>query len=151
MSRGIFAAAAAALALAAGTAYAEVAEWDQKRVSAYAEELTVATRELKRALDDVAIQNFAQQNAMFKVKETVKNLDTAADSFAGAVKDGKGRDDTLARFKRVETLRRDAEVEGRSADIPESVFEKVFDVGSALMKLRPYFFDAKDPEGQGAE
>lgn len=150
MSRGIFVAAAAALALTAGVASAELAEWDQERAAKYAAELVVSTRELKRALDDVGIQNFAQQNAMYKVKDTVKLLDSAADGLARSLKDGKGRDETLPRFRRIETLRRDAEVEGRSADIPDSVFAKVIDVGSALLKLRPYYFAEGDPEGEGA-
>jgi hypothetical protein len=139
MFRGIVAAAVAAFAITAGAASAELAKWEQERVAKYAEELTVATNDLKKALDAVGIQNFAQQNAMYQVKDTVKMMHSAAGGLAEALKNGKGRDETLPRFKRVQTLRRDAEEEGRSADIPESVFEKVFAVGSALIQLRPYY------------
>jgi hypothetical protein len=136
---GFVAAGVAACWLVAGAASAELATWEQERVTKYAEELVVATGELRRALDGVGIQNFAQQNAMYQVKDTVKMLDTAAKGLSSALKDGKGREETMPRFKRLQSLRRDAEVEGRSADIPESVFQKVFAAGNALIKLRPYY------------
>src|SRR3972149_4697312 len=142
MIRGVFAAACAvAFVIVAGAASAELATWDQQRVAKYAAELKLATADLKKALDSVGIQNFAQQNAIYQLEDTVEMLDTAANGLDHALKSGKGRDETLPRYKRVESLRRDAEEEGRSADIPDAVFEKVFSVGSALLKLRPYYVD----------
>ena len=141
MSRAIFAAAAAAFWITAGAASGELAAWKQERVAKYAEELVVATNDLRVALDSIGIQNFAQQNALYQVKDTVKMLHTASTGLAESLKSGKGREETMPRYKRVESLRRDAEEEGRSADIPEAVFDKVFSVGSALLKLRPYYVD----------
>jgi hypothetical protein len=138
-TRAIAAAVTAALWITAGGASAELANWQQERVTKYASELVVATEDLRRALDSVGIQNFAQQNAMYQVKDTVKMLHSASTGLAESLKNGKGRDETMPRYKRVESLRRDAEEEGRSADIPDSVFEKVFSVGSALIKLAPYY------------
>jgi hypothetical protein len=151
MFRGIVAAAAAAFLLAAGAASAELAKWDQPRVTKYAQELATATNELKQALDAVGIQNFAQQNAMYQVKDTVKVLDNTAGGLAEALKSGKGYEETLPRYKRLKSLQRDAQVEGRSADIPESVFEKVFAAGSALIKLAPYYEDQPPPGEKPAE
>ena len=139
MFRSIVTAAAAAFLLTAGAASAELAKWDQERVAKYGEELAVATNDLKQALDDVGIQNFAQQNAMYQVKDTVKIFNSTASGLAEALKSGKGREETLPRYKRLKSLQRDAQEEGRSADIPESVFEKVFAAGSALIKLAPYY------------
>jgi len=150
MLRGTVVAAAAAFAITAGIASAELATWDQKRVAKYGAELTVATADLRKAFDAVGIQNFAQQNALYQVKDTVKMLDTAASGLAEALANGKGHDETLPRYKRVEALRRDAEREGRSADIPDAVFEKVFSVGSALLKLRPYYVEEPMPEEKPA-
>ena len=100
MFRGIVTAAAAAFLLTAGAASAELAQWDQERVAKYSEELAVATQALKEALDDVGIQNFAQQNAMYQVKDTVKILHSTASGLAEALKSGKGRDETMPRYKR---------------------------------------------------
>ncbi len=139
MFRGIVAAAATAFLLTAGAASAELAKWEQERVAKYAAELSVATNDLKQALEAVGIQNFAQQNAMYQVKDTVKILHSTATGLAEALKSGKGYEETLPRYKRLKSLQRDAQEEGRSADIPESVFEKVFAAGSALLKLTPYY------------
>jgi len=152
MISGVFAAAcAAAFVIVAGAASAELATWDQQRVAKYAAELKLATADLKKALDSVGIQNFAQQNAIYQLEDTVEMLDTAANGLDHALKSGKGRDETLPRYKRVESLRRDAEEEGRSADIPDAVFEKVISVGSALLKLRPYYVDQPKREDEKAE
>ena len=151
MLRTRLVAAAAAFVFTAGVASAELATWDQKRVEKYAKELTTATGELRQAFDAIGIQNQAQQNAMFQVKDTVKMLDTAAGGLAESLANGKGRDETMPRYKRVEALRRDAELEGRSADIPEAVFEKVFSVGSALLKLRPYYVEEPAPDAKPAK
>jgi hypothetical protein len=147
MSRGILAVAgAAAFLITASAASAELARWDQERVAKYAAELKLATADLKQALESVGIQNFAQQNAMYQVKDTVEMLDNTANGLDHALKKGKGREETLPRYRRIETLRRDAEEEGRSADIPDAVFEKVFAVGAALLKLRPYYVE-EPPKG----
>ena len=146
MLRGIFAAAGAAFLLAAGAASAELATWDQERVAKYAAELVTAVDDLEQSLKKIGIQNFAQQNAMYQVQDTVDLLHTTSRGLSKALAGGKGREETLPRFKRLQQLRRDAEVEGRRADIPEAVFEKVFAVGSALIKLRPYYEDQPMPE-----
>jgi hypothetical protein len=139
MFRGIIAAAAAAFVFTAGAASAELAKWEQERVTKYAEELSVATDDLRQALEGVGIQNVTQANAYYQVRDTVKSLDQAAEGLAASLKAGEGYDKTLPRYKRLQSLRRDAAEEGQRADIPEAVFEKVFSVGSALMKLRPYY------------
>lgn len=146
MLRGIFAAAGAAFLLAAGAASAELATWDQERVAKYAAELVTAVDDLEQSLKKIGIQNFAQQNAMYQVQDTVDLLHTTSRGLSKALAGGKGREETLPRFKRLQQLRRDAEVEGRRADIPEAVFEKVFAVGSALIKLRPYYEEQPMPE-----
>jgi len=151
MFRGIVAAAAAACVITAGAASAELAKWDQARVTKYAAELTGATGDLKQALEGIGIQNAANQNSWYQVRDTVQMLDTAAQSLAAGLKAGKGHDETLPRFKRLQQLRRDAELEGQSADIPEAVFEKVFSVGSALIKLRPYYEDQPMEEEKKAQ
>jgi hypothetical protein len=132
-------------------AAATFATWDQTRVAQYAGELTIATADLRKSFDALGMQNVSQQNAMYQVKDTIKMLDTASGGLAEALANGKGRDETMPRYKRVESLRRDAELEGRSADIPDAVFEKVFDVGNALIKLRPYYVDESTPEEKQAE
>jgi hypothetical protein len=146
MIRGFVAAALTVALGAAVTAHAELAKWDQDRVTKYAEELVTAADELEQALKKVGIQNLANANARYQVQDTVKMLHTASRGLSKALQNGEGRDETTPRFKRLETLRRDAEVEGRRADISEPVFEKVFAVGGALQRLRPYYIEEAEEE-----
>jgi hypothetical protein len=149
MWRVIVAAAAAALWLAAGAASAELAKWDQQRVTKYAEELEQATRELRRALEKLPIQQAAtQQRAFYQVRDTIRLLDRAAGGLSEALKAGEGMDATHPRFKRILLLRDDAVEQGRRADVPNDVMEKVTPVGGALLKLRPYYEEEPAP---GAE
>ena len=145
MFRGIVVAAAAALVFTAGAASADLAKWDQARVTKYAADLAVATNDLRRALEGVGFQNLANANAYYQVRDTVKNLDNAADGLAEALKSGDGYDKTLPRYKRLQSLRQAAADQGRRADIPEAVFEKVFSVGNALFLLTPYYEEEKLP------
>jgi hypothetical protein len=142
MVRGFVAAALAVALSAAVAAHAQLAKWDQDRVTKYAENLVTACAGLEDSLNQIGIQNLANANAAYQLKETVQMLQTAARGLSGSLQAGKTRDETLPRFKRIDTLRRDAEVQGRRADIPEQVFEKVFEVGSALIVLRPYYVSA---------
>jgi len=149
MVRGLFVAAlAVGLVSVADPARAELAAWDQDRVAKYAKELVEATNELERSLEKIGIQNFANQNAMYQVKDTVSMLHTASRGLARALEGGKGREETMPRYRRVDSLRKDAAEDGRRADIPEQVFEKVFAVGGALQRLRPYYEEAP-AEGGG--
>jgi hypothetical protein len=149
MFRGIVAAAAAALWLAAGAASAELAKWDQQRVAKYAEELETATGELRRALEKLPIQQAAtQQRAFYQVRDTMRLLDRASAGLAEALKKGEGMEETHPRFKRILLLRDDAVEQGRRADIPNDVMDKVTPAGTALLKLRPYYESEPAP---GAE
>jgi hypothetical protein len=140
MFRGIVAAGAAAFLLAAGAASAELAKWDQQRVTKYADDLETSTKELRRALEKLPIQQFAtQQRAFYQVRDTIRMLDRAAGGLAEALENGEGMEATHPRFKRIMVLRDDAVEQGRRADIPNDVMEKVTPVGGALLNLRPYY------------
>jgi hypothetical protein len=148
MLRGIVAAGAAAFLLAAGAAHAELAKWDQQRVTKYAQELSTATEDLRRALEKLPIQQFAtQQRAFYQVRDTIRMLDRAANGLAEALASGEGMEATYPRFKRILLLRDDAVEQGRRADIPNDVMDKVTPAGSALIKLRPYY-EEEPPPGQ---
>jgi hypothetical protein len=148
MVRGFVLVALAAALGTAGAGHAELPKWDQDRVTSYAEELVVAANDLELSLKRIGIQNLANANAMYQAQDTIGMLHTASRGLAAALKNGKGREETTPRFKRIDTLRRDAEVEGRRADIPEQVFEKVFLVGNALIKLRPYYVEETKQEAE---
>jgi hypothetical protein len=103
-------------------------------------ELEQATGELRRALEKLPIQNFAtQERAFYQVRDTIRMLDRASSGLAEALKKGEGMEETHPRFKRILLLRDDAAEQGRRADIPNDVMDKVTPAGTALLKLRPYY------------
>ena len=66
-------------------------------------------------------------------------MEHSAKSMARALEAGEGKDEAAPRFKRIQSLRRDAEENGRKALIPDDVFAKITPVGGAIIKLAPYF------------
>jgi hypothetical protein len=140
-----------ALALVAPAASAEpVAKWDQARVTKYAEELVAGTDELENALrGEPSVVNLAQQRAYYEAREDVRLLNNSATHLVAELKAGKGRDETLGIYRRITSLRRDAEENGRRAEIPDSTMDKVVKVGSALFKLNPYYADEAAAPAEG--
>jgi hypothetical protein len=139
------------LPVAAG---AELAKWDQERVTGYASELAKACSDLSVAVrqEAGATQDPSQQNAMYRVQESVKVLCTTSRQLEANLKDGRGRDETTPIYMKMPTLRRDAEEDARRALITESTMDKVFAVGGPLMRLRPYYEEEpKAAETTGAE
>ncbi len=143
---GLLAALAACLFLAA-PASAELARWDQDRVTSYAEELATATQELYRALGSrPTYLNQANQRAYYQARDDVRVMNSSAKHLLSKLKDGEGRDETAPIFKRIRLLQRSAQDEGRKASIPEDIMDKAAPVGGSLLKLRPYYEAEPDPD-----
>jgi len=129
-----------ALALAPAAAFAQdLATWNQERVTQYAGELSTACHALYDEL--VALPSGAQikREPYFQAREDVRSMNAAARHLASALESGEDRESTDPTFRRIQTLRRDAEESGRQALIPAAVMSKVGPVGVALLKLRPYY------------
>lgn len=117
-----------------------VGDWNQERVTSYAKELSEACRGLKTAMDNLPSSlDPAAQAAWYRAKDDVRMLNSAARGLAASLESGEGKEATLPRFKRIELLRNDAAENGRKALIPEDVMAKITPVGTAIMKLAPYY------------
>ena len=128
-----------ALALGLG-AQAELASWDQERVTSYAAELETATNELNRALAGrPTYVTQVNQRAFYQARDDIRVMHTSARHLHNKLKEGEGRDSTLPVFKRIRLLQRTAQEEGRKAAIPEDIMAKATPVGVAIIKLRPYY------------
>ncbi len=138
--------AAATLGLVATGAAAALAEWSQDRVTQYANELAAATGALKDAIDKQPESvNPAAQRAFYAAQDDVRVMNNSAKHLATALKNGDGRDETAPVFRRIQSLRRDAEEDGRKALIPNQVMDKIAPVGAALIKLAPYYEERPEP------
>ena len=134
-----------ALVLAPFLASAEpAAKWDSKRVAQYAEELVKATDALDNAFrQEPSIPSPAFERVYYEAREDVRLMNNSARHLHARVKSGVGYKETYPTYRRIVSLRRDAEESGRKALIPEPVMAKIFDVGEALFKLAPYYTDTE--------
>jgi hypothetical protein len=150
--RTALAAAVAGLALAAGHASAELAQWDQARVTQYAQELEKACSELQRALDaQPTYTTPINQRSYYQASDDIRVMSNSAAHLVAELKGGKGREQTYPTFKRIRSLQHNAQEEGRKALIPENIMEKATPVGGSIIKLAPYYEEQKPSEGPGGK
>lgn len=134
----------AALVLVSTAASADLATWSQERVTQYAEELATATGALYDELQAMPREAELSAEMYWQARDDVRSMHSSARHLARALKNGDDREKTAPTFARIQTLRRDAEENGRKAMIPDPVMAKVGPVGVALLKLRPYY--QEEPE-----
>jgi hypothetical protein len=140
-------AAASILLLSSGSVWAEPAEWDQERMTGYANELLAATSDLNSAL--AARPSYvtqANQRAFYQARDDIRVMHHSTKRLVSRLEAGEGRDETHPIFKRISLLRNSAAEEGRKAAIPEDIMAKAVPVGAALLKIRPYYEGEPDAE-----
>ena len=116
------------------------ASWDQARVTGYATELVGAVDRLKRSLStEPAILSQIQQRAHYELVEDVRLLRNTSAHLEHSLKSGSGRDRTLPIYRRIDSLRRDAEENARRALIPSDTMDSLWSVGAKLFKLTRYY------------
>jgi hypothetical protein len=137
---------ALALALGVGAASAEVAAWDQERVTALASELHESVKDLK-----VTVQRNPDQpiggarRAQYEARDQLRVLQSLTRHLQGDLEDGADREATITTYKRVQTVRRDLEEIGRKANIQSNTLEAVMQVQDVLRRLAPYY---EEPAGE---
>jgi Mg2+ and Co2+ transporter CorA len=92
----------ATLALAAGTAAparAELATWDQARVSALAKQLETEARSLEDAFRKQPQATGAQRRSYYRLKQDVRKVRSGAKQLAGALDEGATQEETLPMYE----------------------------------------------------
>jgi hypothetical protein len=143
--------------LLAGTALAqaqppasktEPGGWNQGRVAAIAEKLAAEFEELQtQAMQHPPDISFSQQRAQYELEEDIRLLKSTSQHLATQLKAGKGREETRPIFKRMETLRADAEENARKTVVTESLLDQILEAGGVLLQLQPYYREVEPPAG----
>ena len=82
-------------------AFAELAKWDQARVTQIAEELAVAMKDLRKEIRTTpGSTDPARQRARYEAFEDVRIMTNSSRHLASQLKAGKGRDETSAPWRR---------------------------------------------------
>jgi|GEM_PF-1476787 len=139
---------AALLALGIPTsAAAELAKWDQKRVSAIATELAdavgkaaVEVEKSKGSRVDVG-----KERAYYELREDVRLAKNTARHLAKELQAGKTREETYPAYRRLATLRNDAAENARRAVMPDATVESIVAAGALMNRLRPYYEEEPAP------
>jgi len=140
--------AAALLAFAtAGTARAQdepagtPVRWDQARVTKMPHELYGAIVEAREAgRKSPMSHNSGQRTTYYELLETMRLVENTSRYLKGALAEGKGRDETLATFERISSLRFQAEEQGRRAMIEAPVIDALVKAGSLHNRMKPYYY-----------
>jgi hypothetical protein len=129
-----------------------LAEWDQARVTAIAEELAKNVDALYREFYNQPPSTIGsgQANAFYRLKQLMRRVRTEGRHLAAALKDGKGHDETLPVYEHLMELVRDARVEVQRQFTSDQLLDKAAAAGDALRRLEPYY-DAKALSDPGVE
>jgi len=129
-----------ALLLLPTAALAELAKWDQARVTQIAEEFAGAMKELRKELQAApAVTDPARQRALYVALDDVRIMTNTSTLLANKLKAGEGREETFAAWRRLDLLRRDFEENARKAVIEDAIMEKILTAGELLIRLTPYY------------
>ena len=141
---------AAALFLAgfATGASAELARWDQKRVTAIAVELSEAVAKASQDVDRAkgGRVDVGKERAYYEFREDMRLAKNTARHLAKELEGGKGREETYPTFKRLKTLRNDAAENARRAVTPDSTIDTITAAGELMNRLRPYYEEDPTPQ-----
>ena len=126
--------------------------WNQGRVAAIAEKLAAELAELQiQAAQHPPDISYSQQRAQYELEEDIRLLQNTSEHLAQQLKAGKGREETRPIFKRLETLRADAEENARKTVVTERILDQILEAGGVLLQLQPYYREPRpaDEAGRG--
>ncbi len=129
-------------------ALAQARPWDQKAVTAIAENLERALRDLRVTVrrNPQAPVGSTMRRAQFKARETLGQLVTTSQRLATQLRAGEDLDATLPTVRRLQMLRRDAEQTGRRADIPAPTLERIVSAQTLIDQLMAFYGQAAAEE-----
>jgi 3-hydroxyisobutyrate dehydrogenase-like beta-hydroxyacid dehydrogenase len=127
---------------------AELAEWDQERVTQIAEEFAGSMKALRKEMQSAPpITDPARQRALYVALDDIRIMTNSATLLANKLKAGEGRQETFAQWRRLDMLRRDFEENARKADIEDAIMDKILTAGELLIRLTPYYKSEEEPTG----
>jgi hypothetical protein len=130
----------------AGATHAELAAWDQARVTALAKELQANAKALYDTFykQPVPQAGSGQGQDYRRLKQEVRRVQSEARELADALGKGEGREDTLPIYENLMEVVRSARESARRVFTTEDVQNRASAVRQALNQLSPYY----DPDAQ---
>src|SRR5262245_44223803 len=115
---------ALSLALAAGAARAELAAWDQAKVTGIAKQLVTASQELYDTFYKQPVPMGTQQRAYQRLKQKIRGIRTQAQQLAGDLDKGENQEATEPEYQDIMELVRAARDDAPKIFASKDVAEK---------------------------
>lgn len=124
-----------------GEARAQKAQWEQDQVTAAARTLATAVKALRDEVRKQGRPNIGamQSRAWLRFTDDLRLIESEAKELSSALGEGRGHDETLPIYARMQTLIRDAREEARSLMVTQPVQAKIDAAREALQVLEPFY------------
>jgi hypothetical protein len=120
----------------------ETKEWDQAEVSRLAHALTDQVRKIRNAFrSNPTAGNLANMNqrASEEFSDSLRMIERSARQLAGRVDEGKGREETRSIARKIGTLLRDANEEGRHIMSDAWTEEQILPAQRLVDEIAPFY------------
>lgn len=133
--------AAVLLSLAPASANAELAPWDQAKVTGIAKHLESASQDLYDTFykQPVPTVGSGQARSYQRLKQKIRGIRTQAKQLAGDLEKGEGLEATLPAYEDLMQLVRSARDDARSVFTTKDVADKAAAAREQLNQLGPYY------------
>jgi hypothetical protein len=115
--------------------------WDQARVTQYATELSDAVKRLRHEVRKAPLGNtLVERQSRQELLEDLRLIDSSTSHLRNQLVQGADRDQTLATFRRIETLRNDAAENARKSLLPQPMMDALVKAGEIHNRMKPYYY-----------
>jgi hypothetical protein len=120
---------------------AEEIEWDQEKVTTLASDLAGAVKDLRKSFRDDRAPSIAsgQARSRYRLLDLLRLIESESKVLARQLAAGKGRDETLPVFERINEMRRKAAEDARRMFLPQGTVDKIEAAREVLTQLSPYY------------
>jgi len=143
----VFTAALAFAALASLPAAADLAKWDQQRVTAAAQDLATASEAWWQAVRRQPLEMVGDAADEGSILNKARVLQEMSAGLASHLKEGQGHDKTVDMYKSFKEVTDDTEEAAQRAALDEPTMDAWAKVASALRVIAPYY-DPKADAGK---
>ena len=131
----------AVIAWLPSASFAELAQWDQERVTALGAELTEACDALYNTFVKEPAQTLGsgQSKDYYRLRQVIRRVKTEARHLSTALGEGEGYDQTLPIYENLMTMVRDARAIAKRTFTSNYVLDKAAVTSDLLRRIAPYY------------